>query len=250
MAAKPGAHIDGISTAHSPIIDASIDRWSTHRSTTGGTTFGPTPFALTGTPPNPLTKGAPAIFVGTETRLRTPRFVLIVDVPCAERPAASIDMQTALLILLSLQGIADGGRPQKDQPVLVGEHGPELFVPDWPGTVVPQRADPRPPPMTVLPPNTKMQAADDQRPGYGSEVLLDAANSGKIKLNSKAFGDWLADLPESENVEDLRPEIVAAKRAKEEAEALKALPPGGIGSWKTTVAPETFGTWDGKDKGF
>jgi hypothetical protein len=88
----------------------------------------------------------------------------------------------------------------KTQPVLVGEEGPELFVPDQPGAVPPHYADP--PPMTVLPPGTKMQAADEQRPGYGSEVLYDAANSGVVKLNPKAFGDWLDSLPESENVED------------------------------------------------
>lgn len=34
-------------------------------------------------------------------------------------------------------GFASGGRPQVGMPALVGEHGPELFVPDMSGTVVP-----------------------------------------------------------------------------------------------------------------
>lgn len=32
---------------------------------------------------------------------------------------------------------ADGGRPPVGQPAIVGERGPEVFVPDQPGTVVP-----------------------------------------------------------------------------------------------------------------
>lgn len=32
---------------------------------------------------------------------------------------------------------ADGGRPPLDQPSIVGERGPELFVPDQPGTIIP-----------------------------------------------------------------------------------------------------------------
>ena len=35
---------------------------------------------------------------------------------------------------------AEGGRPPPDRPSLVGEHGPELFVPDQPGTVMPHHA--------------------------------------------------------------------------------------------------------------
>lgn len=36
-------------------------------------------------------------------------------------------------------GFAEGGRPPVGQPAIVGEEGPELFVPDQPGTVVPNR---------------------------------------------------------------------------------------------------------------
>jgi hypothetical protein len=37
----------------------------------------------------------------------------------------------------SLLGFADGGRPPVGRPSIVGERGPELFVPDRPGTIIP-----------------------------------------------------------------------------------------------------------------
>jgi hypothetical protein len=36
-----------------------------------------------------------------------------------------------------MRGLAKGGRVDDDEPVVVGEEGPEVFVPDQPGTVVP-----------------------------------------------------------------------------------------------------------------
>lgn len=36
-----------------------------------------------------------------------------------------------------VEGFADGGRPPVDQPSIVGERGPEVFVPDKPGTIIP-----------------------------------------------------------------------------------------------------------------
>lgn len=39
--------------------------------------------------------------------------------------------------IFSIFGFADGGRPPVGRPSLVGERGPELFVPDTAGTVVP-----------------------------------------------------------------------------------------------------------------
>ena len=35
---------------------------------------------------------------------------------------------------------AEGGRPSPGQPAIVGEKGPEVFVPDRPGTIVPNQA--------------------------------------------------------------------------------------------------------------
>jgi hypothetical protein len=40
----------------------------------------------------------------------------------------------------SLLGFADGGRPPLDQPSIVGERGPELFMPRTAGTIIPNHA--------------------------------------------------------------------------------------------------------------
>lgn len=41
---------------------------------------------------------------------------------------------------MKIKGFADGGRPPMGQPSVVGERGPELFVPDQPGRVIPSDA--------------------------------------------------------------------------------------------------------------
>ncbi len=41
---------------------------------------------------------------------------------------------------LNIPGFADGGRPDPGKVSVVGERGPELFVPDTPGTVIPNEA--------------------------------------------------------------------------------------------------------------
>ena len=41
---------------------------------------------------------------------------------------------------LNIPGFAEGGRPEPGKVSLVGERGPELFVPDGPGTVIPNEA--------------------------------------------------------------------------------------------------------------
>lgn len=47
---------------------------------------------------------------------------------------------TGLGIFSNLQGFANGGRPPVGRPSLVGERGPELFVPRSSGTIVPNHA--------------------------------------------------------------------------------------------------------------
>ena len=42
--------------------------------------------------------------------------------------------------LLGVLGFADGGRPPVGRPSIVGERGPELFVPDRAGTIIPNHA--------------------------------------------------------------------------------------------------------------
>src|SRR6266487_2996572 len=38
---------------------------------------------------------------------------------------------------MALRHMRKGGHPQAEEPVVVGEQGPEVFVPDRPGTVIP-----------------------------------------------------------------------------------------------------------------
>lgn len=41
---------------------------------------------------------------------------------------------------MDMAGFAKGGRPPLDRPSLIGERGPELFIPDRPGTIIPNGA--------------------------------------------------------------------------------------------------------------
>ena len=45
-------------------------------------------------------------------------------------------------LLYDIRALAKGGHVAKDEPVVVGEEGPETFVPDQPGTVVPHMPQP------------------------------------------------------------------------------------------------------------
>ena len=69
---------------------------------------------------------------------------LLTTQPAAVAQGASayhVDRQTAAIILAQQQQpmrqMAGGGRPKAGEPVVVGEQGPEVFVPDQSGTVVP-----------------------------------------------------------------------------------------------------------------
>jgi len=94
----------------------------------------------------------------------------------------NIQVARAAIILAQILGgapmlqaaMAEGGRAQAGEPILVGESGPEVFVPSTPGTVVPQ---------TYLDPAQAMP---------------------EISPRVDAWDRWLADLPESRNVEDWR----------------------------------------------
>ena len=89
---------------------------------------------------------------------------------------------TAAIILAQLLGgapmlqaaMAEGGRAQAGEPVLVGERGPEVFVPSVPAIVVPQTYSD---PAQAMPP---------------------------IAPRVEAWDRWLAGTPESANVEDRR----------------------------------------------
>ena len=47
---------------------------------------------------------------------------------------------TGLGIFENLQGFANGGKPPVGKPSLVGEKGPELFVPSGSGTIIPNKS--------------------------------------------------------------------------------------------------------------
>jgi hypothetical protein len=70
----------------------------------------------------------------------------------------NVSMTTAALILAQQMGIpamAEGGHAKRREPVIVGEHGPEVFTPDVPGSIAP--------PMKVLPSwhaNARRRASD------------------------------------------------------------------------------------------
>jgi len=107
----------------------------------------------------------------------------------------NIDVATAAIILAQILGgapmlqaaMAEGGRAQAGEPVLVGERGPEVFVPSVPGTVVPQYAEP-----------------DFGAVAPGQEWLARAQRQPTLSPNVEAWDRWLANAPESENIEDRR----------------------------------------------
>jgi hypothetical protein len=83
----------------------------------------------------------------------------------------------------------DWRRSVQEPNVFSPDQGPEPVVSD------------RPPPMTVLPPETPMQADPRLREANFSDDLL--GTSG-LRLNDAAWGAWLESRPESENVQDRR----------------------------------------------
>jgi hypothetical protein len=76
-----------------------------------------------------------------------------------------------------LSAAAEGGPAPKDQPVLVGERGPEVIVPQKPAIVLPTWKHGQEPPGSKIP---------------------------AISPPVAAWDSWLAGLPESTNVQDLR----------------------------------------------
>jgi len=98
-------------------------------------------------------------------------------------------------VINTIPGMAGGGRPTG--PTVVGEDGPEVFVPDRPGTVVNNDEVRR-----------YLRATTQDYPKFGP---------GGIPVNPEAFTAAVGGWPESGNVEDRRPERAAA-----EAEAARA----------------------------
>lgn len=93
-------------------------------------------------------------------------------------------------------GFAEGGRPPVGRPALVGEKGPELFVPDRPGTVIPNDVT------TALSTMDRMQSGGGSR---GSEeaaptriVIVDDRNSAEAMRRDPRFRTMILDLMEEQ----------------------------------------------------
>ncbi len=112
---------------------------------------------------------------------------------------------------MALRHMKKGGHPQQNEPVVVGEQGPEIFVPAEPGTIVPShRPDTaysplstpeNPPPDPRAPPMAKRGTYEIARPNIPGEM---PGTSMGLAPRVGAWDQWLANLPESKNVQDLR----------------------------------------------
>jgi hypothetical protein len=98
--------------------------------------------------------------------------------------ALGISLEAAAA-MLGIRHAAEGGRTPASQPVLVGERGPEIIYPAEPSMIQPLRK---------VAPNTWYRPA---------EIPAVSPRVGP-------WDQWLADLPESKNVQNLRsPEQIA-----------------------------------------
>jgi hypothetical protein len=101
-----------------------------------------------------------------------------------------VDIATAAMILAQVlaggpmpqAAMAGGGQAHAGEPILVGERGPEVFVPSAPGAGIPQRAE----------------------PDFGLARELPGQEMPAISPRPEAWDPWLANAPMSENIEDRR----------------------------------------------
>jgi hypothetical protein len=87
---------------------------------------------------------------------------------------------------------ADGGRPPKGRPSIVGERGPELFVPDSSGTIIP-----------------------NHELGSGSNVVVNVDATGTAvegdSGQAEQLGSMLAEAVQAELVKQQRPGGILAR---------------------------------------
>src|SRR5262249_35898367 len=102
--------------------------------------------------------------------------------------ALGISLEAAAA-MLGIRHAAGGGQVPADRPVLVGERGPEVIVPSGPGAVIPS-------------------AEFDRIYGGISPTYREVPERANpaISPNADAWDQWLADLPESQNIKDIRTE--------------------------------------------
>jgi hypothetical protein len=126
------------------------------------------------------------------------------------------------------RGLAKGGHVAKDEPVVVGEEGPETFVPDQPGTVwphIPQSGKPGNIDRWPRLPNVEQpglyggvereirrqtRAAQDPSPS-----LMDMIDSGRLPLNEANWRRMISD-----------PDLIALGRSRMEDRREGGLPEG------------------------
>jgi phage-related minor tail protein len=85
---------------------------------------------------------------------------------------------------LKLFGFANGGQPPVGVPSIVGERGPELFIPNTPGTIVPNHALSGGGQAITYAPVINIDARTDQ-----AEVYANVQNA--LQKNNEAFARML-----------------------------------------------------------
>lgn len=106
--------------------------------------------------------------------------------------AAAVGVAALIAALAAISGgFAEGGRPPVGRPALVGELGPELFVPDRPGTVIP--ADLTAAIATTQAASGSTQAQESPIPRV---VILDDRNKAESVMRDPRFRSYLVDLME------------------------------------------------------
>jgi hypothetical protein len=104
------------------------------------------------------------------------------------------------------RALAKGGHVAKDETVVVGEQGPEYFVPDEPGTVVPWIAGPGQGHTYGRWPKVPASDSPGRYSGLGREInvrtreaqnpqptLMDMVDSGQLRLNAANWHSMLND---------------------------------------------------------
>jgi hypothetical protein len=91
-------------------------------------------------------------------------------------------MRAVVITALAALCVGCAGRDPQPIATVVGERGPEVFVPTTPGVVIPQRAE----------------------PNFGLARELPGQEMPAISPRPEAWDRWLAIAPMSENIEDRR----------------------------------------------
>jgi hypothetical protein len=91
-------------------------------------------------------------------------------------------MRAVVITALAALCVGCAGRDPQPIATVVGERGPEVFVPSVPGTVVPQYAE----------------------PNFGLARELPGQEMPAISPRVEAWDRWLANAPMTENIEDRR----------------------------------------------